>query len=590
MNSFQAHSTWWRNRFTRFAIILVLALVGCVGGAPAADAASLSLTPNTGVYSVGQTFTARVVVNTDGETINAADGTFSVTSGGLEIVAVNSGNSIFNLWTEEPTVSNGAVSFSGGAPSGYSGRSGTLFTVTMRASSAGSKRVQWQSGSVLAADGRGTNVLSGMNGSTYTVSAPQASPEPEVIEYVPEANTPAAPNLSSPTHPDAEAWYQATEATVSWSVPAGVTAVRTAVNQDPRAVPGEVADSVISELSVADLPDGESYAHVQFQNEDGWGTIARYRLAVSTEAPRNVSAELLPEADLTQPTQDLVITVGSSTAPVTEALVQIDGGEPESFAISGASSTITLPTLEAGYHTLAVEVQDAAGNGSVVTLSFTITAFAAPEFASVPNEILDSTIPVFRGTTRPGATVTVTLRSLGNDTVRTYEVTSDADGVFTAIPERSLPVGVYELTAVAADSSGAVSESSTAARFVVQQPGYLAVGGFVINILSTFVTLLALVLLLVGLGWYGWYYLHRLRRRVRRESSEAHTMLQNEFGTLRETLDEQTTTLAGSRKSKQLTKAEQQLVDAVREQLAESEARVEKEIADVEAIVPKRKK
>lgn len=590
MCNFRTYFKSARRQLFRFSVLIAFVVTGWVGGTMTVEAASLSLTPNTGVHSVGQTFTARVVVNTDGQTINAADGRFSVTSGGLEIVSVNSGNSIFNLWTEEPSVSNGTVSFSGGAPSGYTGRAGTLFTVTMRASSAGSKRVQWQSGSVLAADGRGTNVLSGMNGGTYTVSAPQASPEPEVIEYVPEANTPSAPSLSSPTHPDEEAWYQATDATVSWSLPAGVTAVRTAVNQDPRAVPGEVADSVINELSVSDLPDGVSYAHVQFRNEDGWGTIARYRLGVSTEAPRNVAAELLPDADLTQPTQDLVITVGSSTAPVTKALVQIDGGEPESFAISGASSTITLPTLSPGYHTLAVEVQDAAGNGSVVTLSFTISAFAAPEFTNVPSEILDGTIPVFRGTTRPDAAVTVTLRSLGNDTVRTYEVTSDADGVFTAIPEGPLPVGVYELTATAADPSGAVSETSAAARFVVQQPGYLAVGGFVINILSTFVTLLALVLLLVGLGWYGWYYLRRLRRRVRRESSEAHTMLRDEFGTLRETLDTQTTALAASRKSKQLTKAEQELVNTVREQLADSEARVEKEITDVEAIVPKRKK
>ena len=42
-----------------------------------ANAASLRVSPETGVYTVGGVFSARVVVNTDGKPINASEGTIN---------------------------------------------------------------------------------------------------------------------------------------------------------------------------------------------------------------------------------------------------------------------------------------------------------------------------------------------------------------------------------------------------------------------------------------------------------------------------------------------------------------------------------
>lgn len=551
-----------------------------------AYAATLSITPDTAVHSAGATFTVRVLVNTQGETINAADGTISFNPNELTVVSVSESGSIFNLWAEEPSVSGGQITFSGGAPSGYSGSSGTLFTITMRATGSGTARLSWQGGSVLAADGRGSNVLSNMHGASYTVNAERSEPTPERVEYVAPANTPSAPAIESATHPDPDGWYQATDATLSWSVPTGVTEVRTAVNRDPNAVPSTVADGTISSLSAADLPEGVSYAHVQFRNADGWGTIGRYRLAVSTEDPSGVAVALPEDADLTMPTQTLAVSVASSTAPITRALVQIDGGDPIEYELSGATSTIELPELEAGYHSFVVEVQDAAGNGSIVTLSFTIESFSAPTFKDVPAQISEGVLPVFEGDTRPDSTVTATIRALGNDSVREYEVQSDAEGHFRVIPDTPLAAGAYELSAVATDTFGAVSERSEAHRFVIQPPGYVEIGAMLVNVLSIIIPLVAMVVLL---GVFGWYVVHRIRRlrgRVRRESAEAHEQLTTEFTTLRALLDEQETALAASRKTKRLTKAEQELLDTLREHLEQSEQRVAKEVADVEELVP----
>src|SRR3990167_2971187 len=157
-------------------------------------AATLSLSPSTGVYTTGSTFTARVIVNTEGKPINAAEGTVKFNPAEITVVSVNRTGSIFNLWVTEPTFSNsaGTISFSGGMPSGYTGSAGTIFNITFRTTNASNAKVNITNGSVLANDGMGTNVLSSMNGGSYTISAASVSPAPEVVEYVAPANTTGA--------------------------------------------------------------------------------------------------------------------------------------------------------------------------------------------------------------------------------------------------------------------------------------------------------------------------------------------------------------------------------------------------------------
>ena len=156
------------------------------------EAATLRVNPGTGVYSVGNVFTVSVLVNTDGSSVNAADWQLSFNPKELQVVNASRGGSIFNLWTEEPSFSNsaGTVSFGGGSPSGYKGSGGNVMSVTFKTLAAGTPKINFKSGSILAADGLGTNILTGMSGGTYTVSAQVSNPEPE---YIAPANTPKAP-------------------------------------------------------------------------------------------------------------------------------------------------------------------------------------------------------------------------------------------------------------------------------------------------------------------------------------------------------------------------------------------------------------
>ncbi len=184
--------------------VLLSLLFSCFIISTTAHAASLALSPSTGVYTANGIFTVNVLVNTNGKPVNAADGVLSFDTSKMSVVSVNRSGSIFNLWVTEPTFSNsaGTVNFSGGLPSGYTGKSGKIMSVTFRLAGAGTAKASFSSGSVLANDGRGTNILTSMGSGAYTIQAAAITPVPELIEYIAPPNTPGLPKITSSTHSD----------------------------------------------------------------------------------------------------------------------------------------------------------------------------------------------------------------------------------------------------------------------------------------------------------------------------------------------------------------------------------------------------
>jgi hypothetical protein len=566
---------------TRLFLFVSIALVYFLVGPLATHAASLGFSPNTGVYTVNNTFTVRVVVNTDSKPINAADATISFNPRDLSVVSVNRSSSIFNLWVTEPTFSNsaGTISFSGGLPSGYTGSAGTIMSVTFKAVTAGTGRVSFKNGSVLANDGRGTNILTAMNGASYTIGAPSTTPEPEVVEYVAPANTPAAPQVTSTTHPDPTHWYQAKEAVLSWNIPAGVTGVRTLLDESSVTVPTKFYDEPIDTITLGNLPEGISYFHLQYQNEDGWGKITHYRLAVDSLKPSTIDIKLVTE-DLTSPDQALQVIVEDAGSPVNQFKIKIDSNEPIDIMRESATSTIPLPALEPGYHTVFVEAFDAAENSIIGTYSFTIEAFDRPQFTEYPNEMSEGVIPVIKGQTRANSTVQVTMTKLGTDP-QVYTMEASDTGEFVFIPEGRLAMGVYELTAQATDTHGAQSKVSETIRIAVQQPGIIRIGSFLVSALSVLIPLIVLLALCVLGVWYLILKARRFKRVVGVETTEALEILRREFTELQSALGYHEQVLLESRKAKQLTKAEAAMIEAVGAALKKSQQNVEKEIKDI---------
>lgn len=568
----------------RLNFLKLIILVALIAAAPGAFAATLSISPDTGVYTSGGTFTVSVVLNTAGDPVNAAEGTIKFNAGELSVVGVSRTTSIFNLWTQEPTYSNsaGTVSFGGGSPSGYSGSRGTVMTITFMARNAGTARVNFSNGSVLAADGLGTNVLTNMNGGTFTIASQEVQPEPETIEYIAPANTPATPQIQSTTHPDSQGWYQSTEAKLSWTIPSGVTAVRTLLDGNSGSIPTKVYDPPINSIDLAELDQGVSYFHLQYRNSEGWGRLAHYRLGVDSVDPETFELSIPEDADLTNPIQTIAVEFVDATSPLSRYQIQIDDQELYEFTEFDEDYSFALPALTPGKHSIIVEAFDSAGNSIIDTLSFNIIAFDKPIFTEYPSELNEGVIPVLKGQTKPEAEVEITMKRSNDEVPMVTRVIADQSGEFVFIPDAPLGLGVYTVSAVAFEQSGAQSEPSDPIKIAVQQPGYFVIGSLVISALSIIIPLLALLFLLVFLFWFSFTRFKSFRRSVRSESKEALEMLHKEFNELRAALHDGEAAMTDSRKTKKLTKAETELIERLHLEINDSEARVEKEIKDVQ--------
>jgi hypothetical protein len=570
--------------------IITLGIVIALCVPTALFAATLSLSPGTGVYGVGSTWTTQVRVNTAGKPINAVEGTISYNPKELQVLGISKGGSIFSLWTTEPTFSNGTgkITFGGGSPQGYTGGAGTIMSITWKALLPGAPKANYTAGSVLAADGLGTNVLTGMNGGAFTITAQSNTPTPEAVtppaspgaapEYVAPQNTPAAPKVESKTHPNPEEWYTATTAELSWSLPNGATQIRTLLDQNKSTIPTKVGDPV-KEKTITDL-SGSNYFHIQLKNSDGWGKVTHFRLAVDNEKPESFVITSSSATDT--PVTRLRFDAKDATSGILRYEVQIDGGEKNTWVDTKGDGIYELPTLSPGEHIVSATAFDRAQNSITTTYTYTVLAFDAPQITDYPEEISERIIPVIKGATKPDATVTVTIRGVGFEP-RGYKVSATSEGSFTIIPDGRLSKGVYDIVARAELPDGSQSRASEPVRIVVRDSAITRVGTSLITILSIIIPLLGLALLLTLLLIYTIHHLRRLRAQMRTRVHDAEDTLREEVGAILTLLKNNIDELRAA-KSK-ITKGEIALLQSVEKEVETAATHIDKKLRDIERTI-----
>ena len=158
---------------------------------------TLLLTPSSGSYKLGEVFSILDSINTGGESINASTGQINFDNSKLQVVSLGYSQSIFTLWTEEPSFSNpaGSIKFSGGVPNpGFTGASGGVLRITFKVKTVGQAPVNFLSGSILANNGQGTNIADTLKGALYTLTPsevftaePEVTPKTEAVGTVEKA-------------------------------------------------------------------------------------------------------------------------------------------------------------------------------------------------------------------------------------------------------------------------------------------------------------------------------------------------------------------------------------------------------------------
>ena len=165
-----------------FAIMPILAL-----------AAELNLTSDIKEFGISQQFQVDLMLDTEGEIINAIEGEVVFSKELLEIKEIRDGDSIINLWVERPSIRpTGRVIFSGIIPTGFAGvlspyyegyRPGKIFSLIFISKSEGEEVIDLKNGKVLLHDGLGTPAQLTVLSFKIKISREIAlTPTPSVIE------------------------------------------------------------------------------------------------------------------------------------------------------------------------------------------------------------------------------------------------------------------------------------------------------------------------------------------------------------------------------------------------------------------------
>jgi hypothetical protein len=370
-------------------------------------AADITVAPATGSYTPGQTFTVAVRVAPAGASVNAVEASLKFNPAVLSVVSLSKDGSVFSLWTTEPTFSNtaGTISFGGGSPSPFTAQS-NLLNVTFRAVAAGSGALTISTASVLAADGKGTDVYKTGSGATFTVGAATVTPPPtptptetpKPVAETPKPTTdktasssnssdkaivfgdpPRAPEVGSQAFLDPEVWYKTTEGAFNWTLPFDVNVVAveltsSSTNQ-PDTHPTAVFNPPIDEFKITKdkVTDGVQYLSIKYKNQVGWGAVLNRKIQIDTTPPEQFTIDVRA-ANSTTGFPQLNFAANDTTSGIDYYEMTIADKEPIRVTPDEAKLGYLLKELVDGTYTVKVVAHDKAGNVRESTVAVLITA------------------------------------------------------------------------------------------------------------------------------------------------------------------------------------------------------------------------
>lgn len=333
--------------------------------------ATLGLSPASGSYQQGSVLTVNVYANSNGTAFNALSGVVSYPKDLLEVISVSKGQSIISLWVQEPSFSNtaGTVNFEGIVLNpGYNGANGKVLTITFKVKSVGTANLSFSSGSILANDGEGSEIISGKGTAQFTlipvnVVEDVVTDSPKVVKEEKENNN-LIPSITSETHPK-DSWSSKKDSVFNFTLTDDVTALRLLADDVPDSIPTNIYTPPITTKDIKDLPEGVSYLHIQYRNKQGWGEVLHYKIQVDTQPPQNFIIKELGSGIFYFVAKD-------NLSDVSGYEIQIDGGEVVKYTDDG-THIYKVPEIVSGNHTLYVKANDMAGNYTISTLTFSVT-------------------------------------------------------------------------------------------------------------------------------------------------------------------------------------------------------------------------
>lgn len=559
-----------------------------------AHAATLYFSPSSGTHAVGTIFSVSVYVSSAEQAMNAASGVISFPQDKLEVTALSKSDSIFTLWVQEPSFSNssGAVNFEGIVLNpGFTGSTGKILTINFRTKTSGIAPINFSSGSALANDGKGTNILASLGNAQFSLGG-AASPATESIAPA-SSYVPNAPKIVSSTHPDSEKWYKESTAKFSWESPSGITGARLLIDNRPDTVPTITYTSPINSKTVDDLEDGVWYFHARLRNSAGWGKAAHMKVQIDTVAPDSFSISEVSSENKTTPIVSFLFNATDKLSGIDHYEVSFDNGTSQLWKDDGKHLFVT-PTMTAGSHTIIARAFDKAGNSVEKQEAFIIERLLPPKIIEYPRSLVVGESVIIKGTIDyPNSEVAVWFEGSNADEVfvnnqanvntkthldrHSHIMRADKTGAFILEHEKIDNAGIYTVFAQVTDDQSAKSEPSEKIIIKVNQKGtqfFSEVGASGIFIL----------MLLLIIAWYIRSTFILLQNNLHKEVNEARQALEKAFKLLREEVEEHIKEIEKAKENRVLTKEEEKALKRFKKNLNEAEKFVKKEMDDIEDV------
>ena len=521
--------------------------------------ASLYLSPASGTYQTGQTFSVSVLVKSEKEAMNAAEATLKFDPSIIRVKSISKAGSIFSFWPQEPTFSNtaGTIKFTGGSPTSYKGSRGKIITIYFQAQREGKAILSFTSGRIAAA---GLDITGNLNGASFTIVA-GAQPPPET--QIP-TGAPSAPKITSPTHPDPEKWYNNNSPKFEWEVPSDVVAVKLAYGRNSNLVPIVLYEPPISSKQLEDIGEGVWYFAAQFKNEQGWGQISRFKFQIDTSPPKDFTVSVDNQGDPTNPTPIFKFETEDEVSGIDFYEIILNN---QSFAKVKPEElkdgTWQPSPLDPGSYVLEIKAFDRAGNFSLASTNFSITPLSLEVF-QIPSKIKEGKPLKIEGKTLPQITVNFFFQK-GQEKPTLRQIKSDNEGYFKF--EEILPVGKYFIWLQAQDQRGAKSLATEKYSVEVAPERF-----------TLFFSIFLAILILIGLGiiFYLWRRILREKEKIKIEEAKkrkeiklkAYTILRDSIKSQIDYLEEKV----------DLSRSETRILEALKKALKEAEEAIKEEL------------
>lgn len=342
----------------RLSTIIGLLLILSMGARPAeaASGATLYLAPAAGNFTVGNTFTASVFVNTGGNSINAVEVDLKFPQDRLQVVNPAAGPSIIGVWAAQPAFSNseGTINLKGGIPSpGISTTAGLVTTITFRVVGVGRAALRFTGASkILLNDGQGTPVLSDTRGAIYDLALP----------------APEGPFVSTPSHPDPEKWYQDRNPTFLWEKQPDITAFSYVLNDRPIDTSDDIPEGDQTRAQYSGIGDGVWFFHIKARGPSGWGGTTHVQIKIDGTPPASFPIEITPRPRTTNQQPTIYYQTSDNLSGLSHYEIKVVPLDAKSrtqgltpFFIN-TDSPYRPPPLSLGAYDVIVRAYDVAGN------------------------------------------------------------------------------------------------------------------------------------------------------------------------------------------------------------------------------------